>query len=101
MTKDKELALVTKMVDMYYKKHTDAPIDKQELLQYIQMRSARCPHGDNKPFCNVCPIHCYKPDMRQQIKLVMKYAGPRLMLTNPIQATRHLISTIRAKRRNK
>ncbi len=101
MNKDKELMLVTKMVNMYYKKHTDCVITKEQLLDYIELRRNKCPHGDNKPFCNVCPIHCYKPDMRTQIRAVMKYAGPRLLLTNPILAIQHLISTIKYKRRNK
>lgn len=93
--------MVTKMVNMYYKKHTNCTITRDQLLDYIQLRRDKCPHGDNKPFCNVCPIHCYKPDMREQVRAVMRYAGPRLLFTNPILAIQHLISTIKYKRRNK
>ena len=48
------------------------------------------PHGDNKPFCSNCPIHCYKPEMRQQMRAVMQYAGPRMLLSNPILVLRHM-----------
>lgn len=70
------------------------------LLEYARQRRDRCPHGDNKPFCSNCPIHCYKPEMRQQMRAVMRYAGPRMLLSNPILALRHMAETMRRKRRN-
>ena len=36
-------------------------------------------------------MHCYKPDMRQKVRQVMRYAGPRMMLRHPILAVRHML----------
>ena len=70
------------------------------LLEYARQRRDRCPHGDNKPFCSNCPIHCHKPEMRQQMRAVMRYAGPRMLLSHPIPVLRHIAETLRRKRRN-
>jgi hypothetical protein len=63
----------------------------QALLNYAMARLERCPFGPDKPTCANCTIHCYKPDMRQQVKIVMRYAGPRMLLHHPFLACMHLI----------
>ena len=62
----------------------------QELLTYAHQRLERCKFGNEKPSCTRCPVHCYKPAMRQQIRQVMRYSGPRMLLHNPVLAIRHL-----------
>jgi hypothetical protein len=61
------------------------------LLTYAEIKLDRCPYGESKPTCNKCPIHCYKPEQKQQMKAVMRYAGPRMLLPHPILSIRHLI----------
>jgi predicted amidophosphoribosyltransferase len=63
----------------------------RELLSYAESRLAKCPYAENKPTCARCPIHCYKPDMRRQIRAVMRYAGPRMMRYHPVLSIRHLL----------
>ncbi len=46
------------------------------LLAYGEKRRALCPF-DPKPQCKNCETHCYRPDMRQQMRDVMRYGGPR------------------------
>lgn len=48
-------------------------------------------HTEKKPTCNKCPIHCYKPEPKEQMRLVMRYSGPRMLLKHPILAVRHLL----------
>ena len=36
------------------------------LLDYAQTRLARCRYRENKTTCARCPVHCYKPAMREQ-----------------------------------
>ena len=62
----------------------------QALLDYAHQRLERCRFGEDKPSCTLCPVHCYKPAMRQQIRQVMRYSGPRMLLHNPVLAIRHL-----------
>src|SRR5512145_1955163 len=58
---------------------------------YAMSRLDRCPYTPNKPTCVNCPTHCYKPDMREQIRVVMRYAGPRMLTKHPALAILHLI----------
>ncbi|HWP96670.1 MAG TPA: nitrous oxide-stimulated promoter family protein [Syntrophomonadaceae bacterium] len=64
------------------------------LLSYAEKRIDKCVYGDNKPVCSKCAIHCYKSDMRESIKNVMKYSGPRMLLTNPILSLRYFYRKI-------
>lgn len=63
----------------------------QELLDYASCRIDRCPFGEQKPTCANCPIHCYKPEMRQRIRDVMRHAGPRMLTRHPVLAIMHLL----------
>lgn len=63
----------------------------QDLSDYAMQRIDKCPFQEEKPTCAKCPIHCYKADKREQIRNVMRYAGPRMMLYHPILTIRHYI----------
>jgi hypothetical protein len=60
------------------------------LADYAAARLERCPWGEKKPACARCPTHCYKPDMRESIRKVMRFSGPRMLLYHPARAIRHL-----------
>ena len=38
-----------------------------------------------------CPVHCYRPGMREAVREVMRYAGPRMVVRHPVLALRHLL----------
>lgn len=63
----------------------------QALLDYAFKRVNACKFGVGKPTCANCPIHCYKPDMREQIRAVMRYSGPRMLYKHPGLAIRHML----------
>ena len=65
------------------------------LLDYAQVRLDRCPFQENKTTCTKCPVHCYRPVMRERVKAVMRYAGPRMLLRHPFLALLHLIDGLR------
>ena len=48
--------------------------DCEALLTYALRRNEKCPL-DPKPQCKDCKIHCYKPEMRQKMREVMKFSG--------------------------
>ncbi len=72
--------------------------DCAELAAYAHARSDSCPMIETKAFCANCTVHCYKPSMRQKIREVMRYAGPRMLLHHPVDALRHLVWNTREKR---
>ena len=69
------------------------------LESYAMSRLDRCPYFLNKPTCVNCPTHCYIPDMREQARAVMRYAGPRMLIKHPILALFHIIDAKLDKRR--
>ncbi len=62
------------------------------LEAYTRLRLEKCPYGEEKPTCVNCPIHCYQPQRREQIRDVMACSGPRMLFSHPILAIRHILS---------
>ena len=96
----RELATVQAMIDLYCRAHHGGGAGRcaacQELLQYARQRIERCPFGAGKPTCVNCPVHCYGPEMRERVRVVMRYAGPRMAWRHPILALCHLLDGRRA-----
>ncbi len=91
----KEKQIVTVMVKLYCQKKEGNPKlcpSCQALLDYAYARLDRCPFGENKTTCQKCPIHCYKPAMRDKMREVMRFSGPRMLLYHPIAAIWHLFN---------
>lgn len=99
---EQEKKTVRQMVEIYChgKKHAPARGSRtgkslceacSALLDYAYQRLDHCKFGEQKPTCKKCPIHCYKPDMKELMREVMRYAGPRMMWYHPVEAIRHLI----------
>ena len=65
--------------------------DCQELMSYVNLRLDRCRFGEEKPTCARCPVHCYQRDRREQIKIVMRYAGPKMLWEHPWLSLWHLL----------
>lgn len=91
-----EFKTLKAMLQIYCRSHhksETALCDKcSEFISYANKKLDRCPYGQNKPTCNRCPIHCYKKELRQQAKMIMRYAGPRMLLHHPILAIKHLVA---------
>lgn len=65
------------------------------LRAYALRRLDACRFGAAKPPCERCPIHCYAPACREQIRAVMRYAGPRMLLYAPLDALWHLLRRLK------
>lgn len=92
----KEHQTIVAMVEIYCKAHHQHQADGKlcddcvAFTEYAHTRLDRCPYGQDKPTCNKCPVHCYKPHLREKAREIMIYAGPRMLLSHPIMALRHL-----------
>jgi len=62
-----------------------------ELQEYALARLEKCPFGASKGACSQCPIHCYKPDMKNKIRVVMRYSGPRMLFPHPLFFLYHFL----------
>ena len=88
------VALMVRMYCRHKEGNRDLCPECSELLGYALMRLDQCKFGGSKPTCRKCPVHCYNGVMRDRIRKVMRWAGPRMMLYHPIAAVRHLLREI-------
>lgn len=61
------------------------------LMDYATRRLDRCIFGDDKPTCANCKVHCYNKTMREHVRVVMRYAGPRMIRRHPLLAIAHIV----------
>jgi hypothetical protein len=62
----------------------------EQLFEYANKKLSKCPFGDSKTSCKKCKVHCYEKGMREKVRKVMKYAGPKMFLRHPFAAISHL-----------
>ena len=67
----------------------------QALRDYAETRLARCRFQEDKPTCVKCPVHCYRPDARERVRQVMRFAGPRMLWRHPVMSLRHWLDGFR------
>ncbi len=95
----REWKTIAAMVHCYCEDHHDPQSglcpECQELLDYATVRLERCRFGEEKPTCAKCPVHCYQRNRREQVKVVMRYAGPRMIWKHPLLSLRHWIDSWR------
>jgi hypothetical protein len=65
--------------------------DCAALAGYARRRLERCVFGDAKPTCANCLVHCYRADRREQVRVMMRWAGPRMLFRHPLLAIRHML----------
>ncbi len=92
---EREKRVIKLMIELYcHQKHQHKSKglceECQGLLDYAHQRLSFCKFGDEKTTCQKCPIHCYKKEMKQQVKEVMRFSGPRVLIYSPIEFFRHM-----------
>ena len=100
--REQEKEIVSLMIAIYCrKKHGGKELCSEcaALEAYARQRSDKCPFMETKTFCSNCKVHCYKKDMREKIREVMRFSGPRMIFHHPTLAIRHVIETKKEKRR--
>ena len=92
----RELKTIEAMMRIYCRGHRHARENDARLcaecaalFEYAARRTQRCVFGDAKPTCANCLVHCYSAEMRERVRGVMRWAGPRMIFRHPILAIRH------------
>ncbi|GHD94944.1 MULTISPECIES: nitrous oxide-stimulated promoter family protein [Pseudocitrobacter] len=91
---EREKQTIRCMISLYQRQCPDAQADEehyQALNRYADKRLDKCVFGEEKPACKQCPVHCYQPAKREEMKQIMRWAGPRMLWRHPILTVRHLI----------
>ncbi len=102
--RENEKRMVSEMIMLYCRRNHGTESghlcsECRQLTEYAKERSDKCPFMENKTFCSNCNVHCYRPDMREKIRAVMRFSGPRMIFHHPVATVRHLLSTVTEKRR--
>jgi len=95
----REWQTMTTMLRIYCRDHHRSTAslcaECHRFLAYANMRLERCRFGPEKPTCAKCPVHCYQRERREQVRVVMRYAGPRMLWEHPIMSLRHWLDGFR------
>ena len=96
---ERERKTVILMIQMYCSRFHAAVLppcpECDQLTRYAAQRIDRCVYRGQKPVCAKCDIHCYKPKMRESIRGVMRYSGPRMLLHHPVLGITHFFDRFR------
>lgn len=90
----REWGTIEMMVAIYCRDHHQRDglcSECKGLLDYASVRLDRCRFGAEKPTCAKCPVHCYQKNRREQVRAVMRYAGPRMLWEHPLLSLRHWV----------
>lgn len=101
---EEEKKTIEFMINLYCEKnHKTEDLCQQckELKEFTHKKIDRCPKKETKTFCSTCTIHCYPKEKREEIRQVMKWAGPRMLWYKPSLALKHIANTIKHKIKNK
>lgn len=89
----REKKTIGHMVDYYCNKKHDSKgeicQECKEFKAYAFTRLDKCPFQEKKSTCGKCIIHCYRPDMKEKAKKIMRYSGPRMLVHHPGLALHH------------
>lgn len=66
-------------------------IDCKNLSDYALVRLDKCPFQESKTTCLHCKTHCYKDEMRELIRKVMRAAGPKMTVRHPLLTLLHYL----------
>jgi len=96
----REERTIAEMIAMYCHDHHGEEVargpdglclDCAELMAYARLRLEKCRYGADKPTCAKCTTHCYTPALRERVREVMRYSGPRMLKRHPVLAVAHLV----------
>ena len=95
----REWRTMTAMVEIFCHDHHH-PAEElcagcRQFLDYANLRLERCHFGAEKPVCAKCPVHCYQRERREQVRTIMRYAGPRMVWRHPVLSLHHWLDGFR------
>jgi len=106
MSLKNEKKTVKTMINIYcsahHKQNNVMCPDCQSIFEYAESRIDKCQFKSQNLVCSKCKVHCYRTEMREKIKEIMRYSGPIMIWKHPLLVVRYLknkILNIRKKNR--
>jgi hypothetical protein len=101
----REKKTIEKMIGIYCHRHHKTKNslcpECNALFEYAKKRLDKCPFQEQKTTCTNCRIHCYKLNMREKIKDVMRFSGPQMSYRHPILALFHALDGLKREPKGK
>jgi hypothetical protein len=95
---EREKIIVLSMIRMYcsskHKSEEALCTGCASLWNYVKKRLDKCRFGQEKPVCKECIVHCYESAKREQIRLIMRWSGPRMVYRHPEYAIIHVMDKL-------
>ncbi|MBN2536073.1 MAG: nitrous oxide-stimulated promoter family protein [Spirochaetales bacterium] len=73
----------------------------QGIFEYAESKIDCCKFKSRDLVCSECKVHCFRPEIREKIREIMKYSGPKMIWRHPVLALRYLKNKITSKRMNR
>ncbi len=93
--RDREKKVISEMVKLYCRKnHKKRELcdECKEVLNCSLKRIDNCQFMETKTFCSNCKAPCYSPKMKEKVKQIMKFSGPRILFHHPLLVISHMLS---------
>ncbi|KAJ4461849.1 putative nitrous oxide-stimulated promoter family protein [Paratrimastix pyriformis] len=103
----RELKLIRIMIHVYCRGcHSSSPrsVDAPDLCpqclalwDFTKAHVTRCIFQEKKSVCAKCHVHCFRsdPHYRETIRAVMRYSGPRVLISHPFLTILHFLDALR------
>src|SRR4051812_25539357 len=96
---EREKKTIQRMIGIYCRghRHTKTALcgNCGRLLQYAMKCIDECPCQEkDKPVCGLCPTQCFDTGMLKHFTQVMRYAGPRMLVSHPVLAVLHFLDAL-------
>lgn len=91
---DKQKMLIA-IFGVYQKYNKDTDLNLEEIKSYSLKRLDNCIHIGEDIFCGFCEIQCFGDKYKKEIRSIMRFSGPRMILYHPIMAIRYLKAKIK------
>ncbi|MCP4231807.1 MAG: nitrous oxide-stimulated promoter family protein [bacterium] len=92
---EEDKIVVTKMLSIYCRAHHGKGYglcdECSGLREYALSRLELCPFGEDKPACKRCDVHCFEIAVRERIREVMRFSGPRMLFYDAFSWLEHYL----------
>jgi len=94
-----EMRTIEVMVRIYCRSRHGRDLCEEcgNILTHCFARIEKCVFGPDKPVCNICTVHCYSTKMREKVKTIMRFSGPKMIYRHPYLTIVHLVKKKRKK----
>lgn len=102
--REKERRLLSCMVAYYCRKNHGNRVrlcpECADVDRFIRQR-CHCPRQEATRLCRSCPAQCGRPELKEKLRRMVRYACPRMLFRHPVTVSRYVAAARREKKAEK